>query len=478
MLSRLKRLFHTFTFRLALVYVGLFALSVVILFGFMYAFATRYLENQAAEAVRERYSMLMDEYKQGGSEDLETRINEMVASDDEGIEIYLLISNKNENLAGNLEAWPEFATDEGAFEKGGRWLRFSIEGTRNHPGNITVKAISVPISKWRTLLVGQSLINVRKVEQVILQAFLASLALTLVMAFIGAVIMTKSVISRLSIINRSAHTIMHGEMSARIPYARGGDEFDELSQNLNLMLDKIETLLQSLSQFANNIAHDLRSPLNRITTRTEAGLRGLKEASAARRLLEKNVEDMHGLIGTFNSILKISELEANTAFRTFEPCDLGWIVSELVEFYEPYASEKSIRLESTLADPLVINGERNLLTQAFANLIDNAIKFTPQGGSITISSWTSEDEMEISISDTGTGIPKEFREKVFEKFFRMEASRHTRGNGLGLSLVAAIAGIHGAEIRLEDNKPGLKVRFIFPQAAKKEYSALQQSQPL
>lgn len=466
MLSRLKRLVRTFTFRLALVYVALFSLSVILIFGFIYVFAERYLENQAAEAVRERYTMLMDEYKQEGSDGLEDRIREMIASDDEGIEIYLLINNKNEAVAGNLEAWPQFATDEGKFEKEGNWLRFSIEGTRNHPGNITVKAVEVPISKWRTLLIGQSLINVRKVEQTIAQAFIASLALTLLMAFIGAVIMTRSVISRLSIINRSAHTIMHGEMSARIPFVRGGDEFDELSLNLNRMMDKIESLLQSLSQFANNIAHDLRSPLNRVVTRTEAGLRGMKETSAARRLLEKNVEDMQVLIGTFNSILKISELESNATFATFEPCDLAHIIGELVEFYEPYASEKKIVLKNSLAGPLVISGEKNLLTQAFANLIDNAIKFTPEVGSVTISARTGEDETEIAINDTGPGIPREFREKVFEKFFRMEQSRHTRGNGLGLSLVAAIAGIHGAKIRLEDNGPGLKVRFIFPQVAR------------
>lgn len=467
---KLRRLFHTFTFRLALVYVALFSLSVAILFGFMYEFATRYLDNQAAEAVRSRYGVLMDEYKQGGSEDLQARIDEMIASDDEGIEIYLLINNKGEKVAGNLEEWPQYATQEGKFEKTGEWLRFSIEGTRNHPGEITVKALAIPISKWRTLLVGQSLINVRKVEQTIIQAFLASLALTLVMAFFGAVVMTKSVISRLSIINRSAHTIMHGEMSARIPFTRGGDEFDELSLNLNQMLDKIEALLQSLSQFANNIAHDLRSPLSRIITRTEAGLRGLKEMSAPRRLLEKNVEDMQLLIGTFNSILKISELEANTGFRPSETCDLQWIIGQLVEFYEPYASEKSIRLTTSLDEPLLIQGEKNLLTQAFANLIDNAIKFTPEGGKITVGYKTDGDETEITIADTGPGIPEAYRDKVFEKFFRMEASRHTHGNGLGLSLVAAIARIHGAEIWLEDNRPGLKVRFIFPQGAQREYT--------
>jgi signal transduction histidine kinase len=263
---------------------------------------------------------------------------------------------------------------------------------------------------------------------------------------------------------------MHGDLSARVPFTKGGDEFDELSHNLNQMLDKIEMLLQSLGQFANNIAHDLRSPLNRIIARTEAGLRGLKEQSAARRLLERNVDEMQELVGTFNSILNISELEANTAFRTFVPCDLHMLIERLVDFYEPYAHDKNIALHSELNHPLFIEGEKNLLTQAFANLIDNAIKFTSQGGSVNIRMEANEDGTAIIIEDTGTGIPEHLHKKVFEKFFRAEASRSEKGNGLGLSLVAAIARIHGAQITLTNTLPGLRVSFTFPQIATREYT--------
>lgn len=475
-MSRLAKLLHTFTFRLALVYVGLFSLSVIILFGFIYTFATNYIETRISDAIRMRYEMLADEYRQKGSSGLEQRIRELIASDDEGSEIYLLINNKNERLAGNMAQWPQFATGEGMFDREGNWIHFSIEGTRNYPGSIAVRAIAVPLSKWRSLLVGQSLQDMRKVEQTIVQAFWASLTLTLVMAFLGAVIMTRSVMRRINIINRTSHAIMHGDLSRRIPFTRGGDEFDELSSNLNEMLDRIEMLLNSLSQFANSIAHDLRSPLNRIVARTEAGLRGLKEHSAARRLLERNVEEMHGLIGTFNSILRISELEANTDFRTFEGCNLHWIIERVVDFYEPYAAEKSISLISHLQRPLYIQGEKNLLTQAFANLVDNAIKFTPEGGTVTLSGSQNHVGTEIVITDTGPGIPEEFHDKVFEKFFRLEMSRSAKGNGLGLSLVAAIARIHGAYIDLKNNTPGLKVRFIFPHAREGEYTGPQQKE--
>ncbi|MBV8939705.1 MAG: HAMP domain-containing protein, partial [Alphaproteobacteria bacterium] len=358
-LSSHFRILHTFTFRLGLVYMALFSLSVVLLFGFIYTFAVNYLDNQLSDAIRLRHSLLMDEYRVNGSAGLEARIGELIESDDEGAEIYLLINNKGERLAGNLETWPQHVTLEGHFEKDGQWIRFSIEGTRNHPASIGVQAVTVPLSKWRTLLVGQTMISKRKVEQTIAQAFWASLAVTLLMAFLGAVIVTRSVVHRLSVINRSADTIMHGQFSARIPFTPGGDEFDELSLHLNSMLDRTEALMKSLSDIVNNIAHDLRSPLSRIVARTEAGLRGMKEGSAARRLLERNVEDMNELIGTFNSILHLSELEANTDFHRFQLCDLQLLVEQLAEFYEPLAAEKGIALENRLRRPLLISGESN-----------------------------------------------------------------------------------------------------------------------
>ncbi len=463
---RLLRIFHTFTFRLGLVYVGLFSFSAMILFGFIYTYATHYIDDQISDAIHVRVEMLRNEYRENGSVGLEARLKELIASDDDGAEIYLLVNNKNEHLSGNLNEWPQFAVPGGAYEKDGQWMRFFIQNTRDQFGSIAVKAVSLPLSKWRTLLVGQSQQSLRNVEHTIIQAFWASLLLISGMAILGAAVMTRSVMRRLSIINRSADTIMQGALSTRIPFNRSGDEFDELSHNLNRMLDRIEALLQSLSQFASNIAHDLRSPLQRIVARTEAGLRGMKETTAARRLLEKNVADMQELIGTFNSILKITALEANTDISAFEPCDLSAILTHLAEFYEPYATEKHIRLECNLPTLPAILGEKNLLTQAFSNLLDNAIKFAPEQSVVLVHARTNtheqRDTIDITVSDCGPGIPEEYRSKVFEKFFRLESSRHTRGNGLGLSLVAAIARMHSADITLSDHAPGLIVTISFP----------------
>ena len=463
--SKFNRIVKTFTFRLGLVYVGLFSLSVILLFGFIYTFAMNYLQVQITDAIRLKYSYLLEEYKQTGSSGVEARIKDQIAEDSDNNEIYLLVNQKYEKITGNLNEWPENATREGSFEKDGFWIRFHIEGNHEQPEGVEVKAITVPLSKWRSILVGLSLQSNERIEQTIVQTFWASLLVTLFMAFIGATIMTRSVMRRINVINRSAGTIMHGNLSARIPFTVGGDEFDDLSSNLNQMLDKIEMLLGSLSQFANNIAHDLRSPLNRIINRLDAALRNMEDGNPTRKIVEKNIREMEELVGTFNSILKISELEANTEFRTFEACDLQRIIDNLVDLYEPYAAEKDIILANTIRTPLIIYGEKNLLTQAFANLLDNAMKFSMKGGTITIGYEAGADATSVTIADHGAGIPEQFHHKVFEKFFRLEQSRNTKGNGLGLSLVAAIARIHNATISLRDNKPGLVVVITFPQLA-------------
>lgn len=459
---RFTRIFHTFTFRLGLVYVGLFSLSVILLFGFIYTFTTNYTQNQVDDSIKMQYSYLLSAYRDNGSPGVEERIRQLIKEDDEGREIYLLVNKEFEKIGGNLNTWPLNAVVEGRYNKTGEWIKFHIESARNAPENIEVRALVIPLSKWRYLLVGQSTAELDRIRQIIVKTFFASLVVTLVMAFIGALLMTRSVMQRINIINRSADRIMRGNLSIRIPFTRGGDEFDELSSNLNQMLDKIEMLLQSISLFANNIAHDLRSPLSRIISRLDAGLRKIASDNPAREMLEKNIHDMEGLVATFNSILKISELEASTDLQQFAEVDIVAVLSDLVEFYEPMASEKHIALSADLPNPIMVRGERNLLTQACANLIDNAIKFTPERGTIHVSALSTEEDAEISIADSGVGIPEMFHSKVFEKFFRIEESRHTKGNGLGLSLVAAIMRIHHADILLFDNHPGLKVTLRLP----------------
>jgi len=459
--TRLSPILQTFTFRLGLIYVAIFSLSVLVLFGFIYTFAQNNTHSQVEEAIKTQYSYLLNAYHSDGSSGVEQRIDQLITEDDEGKEIYLLVNREFEKLSGNLNTWPVNAKVISKFSRNGEWISFQIESAR-YERNIEVKALVIPLSKWRYLLVGLTTQDLERIEQVITRTFFASLIITLAMAFIGALLMTRSVMRRINVINRSAYTIMRGNLSTRIPFTKGGDEFDDLSANLNMMLDRIEMLLQSISLFANNIAHDLRSPLNRIISRLDAGLRKIDHQNPARELLEKNIQDMQGLVATFNSILKISELEASSELTHFSEVNLREVLNDLVEFYEPMASERHISLTTMIDERLAVKGERHLLAQAFANLLDNAIKFTPEHGRIHVATEANGTFIDVSIADSGPGIPEEYHEKVFEKFFRIEASRHTRGNGLGLSLVAAIARIHNAQVILTDNVPGLKVTLRLP----------------
>lgn len=454
---------RTFTFRLGLAYVGLFSLSVILLFVFIYTFSVNYTRSQLEESIRVQASYLQSAYQDYGSNGVEERIKQLVLEDDEGRDIYLLVNRQYEKLEGNLNKWPHNAKSQSKIDNKHEWVIFHIESARGQQ-TIEVQAMVIRLSGWRYLLIGRDTMELDRIEQIILRTFVASLIITLLMALIGALLMTRSVMNRINVINRSANRIMEGNLSIRIPYNKGGDEFDELSSNLNHMLDKIEMLLQSISQFANNIAHDLRSPLSRIISRLDTSLPTISTDNPARELMEKNLQDMQGLVATFNSILKISELEAGRDLQTFTEVNLRDIITNVVEFYEPMATEKHISLTTMVDEKLVIKAEKNLLAQAFANLIDNAIKYTPPQGHIHISTQAEKNYVDICVADTGVGIDEKYHSKVFDKFFRIEESRHTTGNGLGLSLVAAVARIHHGKIILSDNNPGLVVTLQLPRS--------------
>ena len=222
----MKHWFKSFTARLALTYIALFSLSVMILFAFIYGFSIRYVDNRINTSIETQFNRLYYTYRNDGTREVQRVIRNLIKSDEEGNEIYILTNRHKDRVAGNMEAWPQYAVDLEPYRQRGKWIEFQIEGTRNHPHPIRVRAISYPLSKWRSLLVGESLLDKLKAQQLIGQAFWASLAVTIVIAFIGAMLMTRSIGSRINVINRSAQTIMEGDISARIPRSGVGDQFD------------------------------------------------------------------------------------------------------------------------------------------------------------------------------------------------------------------------------------------------------------
>ena len=270
---------------------------------------------------------------------------------------------------------------------------------------------------------------------------------------------------RIAAINDTIAQIMKGDLARRMPTDESGDDFDQLAGNLNRMLDRISSLMDGVRQVSDNIAHDLRTPLARLRNRleelrldTDSGRGG---ADTTRQAVEDALAEADGLLATFGALLRIARIEADARRENFAPVDLGELVGDVVELYEPLAEEKGQQLSVTVEPVSVLEGDRDLLFQALANIVDNAIKYAPGSGHIGVALTAAEHGPRIEVADDGPGIPGDAKAKAFERFWRLDDSRSSPGSGLGLSLAAAVARLHNAEVQLEDNDPGLRVRLSF-----------------
>jgi signal transduction histidine kinase len=388
---------------------------------------------------------------------LRDAIEERLSNQTNNTSIYLLTDAQLRPLLGNLKHWPkEKPSDQG-------WLSFRIESdSKVHNGNHQALAKAFLLRGNVHLLVGRDILNLEETQALIREALFWGLCITFVLALLGGTMMSRAMMHRIEVINTTCQQIMAGDLSRRIPRTGGEDDFGLLIDNLNRMLDRIEKLMEGVKQVTNNIAHDLRTPLTRLRRRLDM-LRENKPADEqSQLLLDQAIDEADGLLVTFRALLRISEVESGSRKRVFRDVDMTAILKDLVELYEPLSEEKNQNLHTKIdAMPLVL-GDRDLLFQALANLLDNAIKYTPEGGNISLRIEDTADHIQIIIADSGPGIPSETREKVFERFFRLESSRSTPGNGLGLSLAEAIIKMHNGSIELGDNHPGLVVSIMLP----------------
>jgi hypothetical protein len=291
-----------------------------------------------------------------------------------------------------------------------------------------------------------------------------TVGLVLVLGLVGGALVSRNMLARLDSINRTTADIIAGDLSRRVPITEAHDEFDELADSLNRMLDRIERLMSGVRDVTDSVAHDLRTPLNRMRNRLEATLGHLEPGTKEAHEIEAAMHETDSLIATFNALLLIAEADAGVARGAMAPIDLAPAAEDVVELYAPLAEEKGVKLQLKPARSVMIEGNRSLISQALANLVDNAIKYTPEGGLVTISVAEMPSGVELSVADSGPGIPAAERARVVERFVRLEASRNSPGTGLGLSLVAAVARLHDARLVLDDNHPGLRASIRFPRA--------------
>ena len=459
------RLLRTNAFRLAALYLLLFATSVLALLAFIYFSTADFIVRQTEATLDAEITGLHEQFDQRGLVGLVQTVAERSGSERRRDEpIYLITDARYHPLAGNLPAWPE-----GTRLKGG-WLSFSME-VHDQDSSETHDVLAATIDlRSRSgefhLLVGRDLRDANLFRSSMVKTLTWASVLTLGLGVIGGLFMTRNMLRRVDAVNRTSERIIHGDFSQRVPLSGAGDEFDQLATNLNAMLDQIERLMAGMRQVTDNIAHDLRTPLARLRARLEVTLLEKPDVQRYGEALRQTIAEADTLLGTFNALLSIAEAEAGSRRETLAEVRLDEIARSVAELYEPVAEERGLALVTAVDDAVPVRGDRHLLSQAIANLLDNALKYTP-AGSVRLTVRADGDWARAEVADTGPGVPAAWREAVLDRFVRLEGSRSTPGNGLGLSLVRAVARMHGGSVRLEDNhpgtgNPGLKVILTLP----------------
>jgi signal transduction histidine kinase len=449
--------YRSTSFRLLAWYAAVFGASVAILLFFVYWIALAALDEQLSDSVERETDVLVELYR-GGRLDRVIRAIELRMVDLRPPRRYYLLQNAaGERIAGNL---PSMDPAEGEMVLPVSHL-FPDRGAKaDDPADAyPVVAHGRRLDSGEYLLVGENRFRAVKAQEAIFRAFAWGIAITVLLAAGGGAALGVGFLRRIEEINRTTRSIMDGDLSKRVPASGGGDEMDRLAVNLNAMLDRIQVLMDSLKRVSDDIAHDLRTPLSRLRHRLEAA-RG-KAGSDGEPVIEQSIAELDAILETFSALLRISQIEAGARRAAFCDVRLGQIVSSVSEAYAPVAEDRSQRLEAVIDCALSIRGDRDLLTQMAANLVENAIRHCPAGAAITVGLRQESGMSILCVADTGPGIPASEREKVFRRFYRLEASRTTPGSGLGLALVKAIADLHGVSVELSDNQPGLRVTVRF-----------------
>ena len=448
---RLRRLFRTSVFQLTLAYAALFAISMGALSVIVYWTTFGYLERQNNAVIEAEINGLSEQYERSGLAGLAEIINERVERDTERRSVYLLADAIGRPLAGNVD-WP--ATADAAT---GEWLDFVRRDARGR--ETPVRAALLRVGPGFRLLVGRDIRELAAIRNVLRSAAMYGITLALALALVGGLLMALSTQRRLAELNRTTRQIIAGDLHQRAPLKGSHDEHDELASNVNAMLDQIENLLAGMRHVADSVAHDLRGPLTRLRNRLET-LASAEQPS--HEDLAECVRQLDQVLETFNALLRIARVESGAYRSAFKPVDLALIVRDVCELYQAAADERHLRLVAEPKAAVEVFGDRELLAQALTNLLDNAVKYTPTGGTITVSLEQERDKARLSVADTGPGVPETDRNRVLQRFTRLDQARSQPGAGLGLALVNAVTMQHHGRLQLGDNRPGLIVTLELP----------------
>jgi signal transduction histidine kinase len=453
----LAKTLRSTTFRLALLSIAGFGAIVIALFSYVYWSTTSFVLGRSEVSIEEELRTLRNAYDADGQSALVAAIEQRTAHGRPQM-VYLLVDGSFKPIAGNLAQWP--TSLKGRQE----WSEFHAnpENSEENGAQKLFRARPEDLSNGLRLLVGADVSDAARFTNQIRAAYALAILFLFVLATVASVSVTRRTVGRIESINATTKAIIESGLGKRISVRGSQDEWDRLAQNLNSMLQRIEDLMAEVKQVSDNVAHDLRTPLTRLRGRLERAGAEMKTPDQVRSLITGAVADLDDVLRMFASLMRISQIETANQGQPRRLVNVGEVAAQVAELFDAAAETKGGRVEAVNKRPILISADRDLLFDALANLVDNAIKHGRCGGQVTISSEQRETEVLVAVADDGPGIPADEHEHVFKRFYRLEQSRSKPGNGLGLSLVAAVARLHGARLTLSDNAPGLCVRLHFP----------------
>ncbi|MDB6085021.1 MAG: sensor histidine kinase [Gammaproteobacteria bacterium] len=419
--------------------------SFLVLFGVIFWSTTRFMRHQIDDSVRSELDEIISDSRESQPEAIEALVQGL-SRHSSGF-YYLMQDARGDVRAGNLPALdPKIGIRE--------WGMIPRSAGSPLPA---MRGRGVMVA-GEYLFVGWSTHQLHEMEEMVIGSFFWGLAASVALALAGGVVTSGRLMRKIEAVSQTSRDIIEGDLARRVPMTSAGDEFDNLAGSINAMLDRIETLMNDLRQVTTDIAHDMRTPLTRLRQRLELAQRSSVDGDALRDTLAVTVRDIDAILGIFAALLRIAQIDSGARKSAFKNLNLSELLYTVVELYRPAAEDKLQSFQDDIAPDLAIRGDHEMLMQLFANLIENAVRHAPQGAKIALIARNSGGWVDVVISDDGPGIPAELRGKVLQRFYRLENSRTTPGNGLGLSLAAAIVKLHEAALTLSDGNPGLCVK--------------------
>ena len=469
-MSRFAQVWRTSTVRLTATFIAIFIIFAILLMGFIGWQSSVQIQRQQADDIDREIRLFQRIEANQGIRALAFAVNRL--STQPGPGLYYLGDASGLYLLGNVSDVPvEVVITPGVYsfdyERPNPLDDVQGEDSRPQRQSEGVAVVrSVELSNGMRLVVGRDVVERRGYSAIILQSFLVGVVGIILFSLIAGGITARRVLRRIDTIQQTSTKIMSGNLSERVPVTKRNDEFDALATNLNAMLDRIEQLLQGLKEVTDNVAHDLKTPLTRLRNQAEAALRDTASEDTRERALETVIAESDRLIQTFNALLMIARVEAGAPSGVLSEIDVSDIVADLAELYSPVAEDEGIEVQTRIEPGVTLKANRELIGQAMVNLLENAMKYArpedERTGRITVDLQREAGVVRIVVADNGPGIPEADRKRVLERFVRLEKSRSEPGSGLGLSLVNAVARLHGGTFRIEDNQPGVRAVIELP----------------